>query len=365
MVVPSIRKSIRAAFCFALLSVSVLIGGLIFLSGLSALQVSYEKSVEIGRAQIEESVSAQLASNTTLLTETLARNLRDPLYLYDFSRIRSILLEVSESNSVVYVYLTDKDGNLVHDGTRAIERFGTPIGSVLNTRITNSGEPVIDAEEGVVHVHTDVSAGGSAIGHLYIGMADTVAKRQVDYFSDVLFEGQRSNHRDLLVALAIVVGILLLACLPLAVWLSQKLLTPLYELGSRSRRYAQGEKNIGFSLDRTDEIGSLGFALDDMVSKLSESHEEVWRLAYTDVLTGLPNRRQFHERLDGIIEKADSEARNFAMLFIDLDFFKQVNDAFGHDTGDELLIMMAEKLKSNIEEYLSQHSEFGDRSLCY
>lgn len=72
------------------------------------------------------------------------------------------------------------------------------------------------------------------------------------------------------------------------------------------------------------------------------------RIAYMashDTLTGLPNRAMFSEILAGAIDAGKRYGRNFAVMFIDLDRFKYINDSLGHDAGDELLKVMSERLK--------------------
>jgi len=72
--------------------------------------------------------------------------------------------------------------------------------------------------------------------------------------------------------------------------------------------------------------------------------EKIWRQAHYDMLTKLPNRSLFHDRLSQSILKAQRNKESFALLFVDLDRFKQVNDAFGHDVGDDLLKLAARRL---------------------
>ncbi|MCP4120017.1 MAG: GGDEF domain-containing protein [Desulfobacteraceae bacterium] len=65
-----------------------------------------------------------------------------------------------------------------------------------------------------------------------------------------------------------------------------------------------------------------------------------------DPLTGLPNRGLFHETLDAVFEKAQRKGGKLALLLLDLDKFKPVNDTHGHDAGDELLSQVGERIKS-------------------
>ena len=67
------------------------------------------------------------------------------------------------------------------------------------------------------------------------------------------------------------------------------------------------------------------------------AERRIVRLAYFDTLTGLPNREQSRTRLLGAIEAAKAQSRTLAVLYLDLDNFKRVNDTLGHAAGDELL----------------------------
>ena len=86
-----------------------------------------------------------------------------------------------------------------------------------------------------------------------------------------------------------------------------------------------------------------------LASSLAEANRELAQLALHDTLTRLPNRVLLEDRLDQAINKADREGRTFALLFMDLDGFKTVNDAYGHDTGDKLLIAATERLKQPLK----------------
>ncbi|MFI4866576.1 MAG: putative bifunctional diguanylate cyclase/phosphodiesterase [Steroidobacterales bacterium] len=81
----------------------------------------------------------------------------------------------------------------------------------------------------------------------------------------------------------------------------------------------------------------------------------VAKLAYFDSLTGLPNREQSRNRLVGAIEVAKLHERTLAVLYLDLDNFKRVNDTLGHAVGDELLRVVASRLRSTLR--------YGDRGI--
>jgi diguanylate cyclase (GGDEF)-like protein/PAS domain S-box-containing protein len=74
--------------------------------------------------------------------------------------------------------------------------------------------------------------------------------------------------------------------------------------------------------------------------------ETNWRKANYDLVTGLPNRRLFRDRLDQNVKHADRNGSSIALLFIDLDRFKETNDTFGHDAGDVLLRLAADRIRA-------------------
>ena len=84
------------------------------------------------------------------------------------------------------------------------------------------------------------------------------------------------------------------------------------------------------------------------ISQLKRSEAELQRLAHYDPLTALPNRVLVNLRLEHAIEHARRKEHGIAVLFIDLDRFKDVNDSFGHPVGDELLVMIAARLRARV-----------------
>ncbi|EDP8595626.1 EAL domain-containing protein, partial [Salmonella bongori] len=81
-----------------------------------------------------------------------------------------------------------------------------------------------------------------------------------------------------------------------------------------------------------------------LASSLAQANQELAQLALHDTLTRLPNRVLLEDRLEQAISKANREGTPFALLFMDLDGFKTVNDAYGHDIGDKLLVAVTHRL---------------------
>jgi diguanylate cyclase len=100
-------------------------------------------------------------------------------------------------------------------------------------------------------------------------------------------------------------------------------------------------------LDDAGEVTHFVAIQHDVTATIRE-RGEIQRLAFHDSLTGLPNRNSFLDSLARAIGRAGAEHRLLALLFVDLDHFKPVNDALGHAAGDEVLIAVAERLRAAV-----------------
>ncbi|MBU4438278.1 MAG: EAL domain-containing protein, partial [Acetobacterium sp.] len=118
----------------------------------------------------------------------------------------------------------------------------------------------------------------------------------------------------------------------------------------QSNHYINGL--IGFDVMRSqkalriidhDWLRVLANILSDAIAKVETEHELNY-LAYYDPLTGIPNRALFYRRLEQAIDLSQKTGKNLGVIFIDLDGFKEVNDALGHDCGDQLLNRIGKRL---------------------
>jgi diguanylate cyclase (GGDEF)-like protein/PAS domain S-box-containing protein len=86
------------------------------------------------------------------------------------------------------------------------------------------------------------------------------------------------------------------------------------------------------------------------ISDRKAAQDDIWRLSHYDPLTGLPNRAYLHERATRALERSRLGGETMAVVFIDLDHFKNVNDSLGHRVGDELLVQVAKRFETMLRE---------------
>ncbi|GAA3399668.1 diguanylate cyclase domain-containing protein [Paenibacillus hodogayensis] len=126
-------------------------------------------------------------------------------------------------------------------------------------------------------------------------------------------------------------------------------------VGSRltaTARHAEGHPipvELAITRIRTDGASLYTAYLRDITER-ERAERLIWRMAYTDMLTDLPNRNGFNETGAKALVEARTNGKPLAILFVDLDRFKLVNDTLGHRVGDLLLQAVAERLKAQLAE---------------
>ncbi|MBR9900810.1 MAG: diguanylate cyclase [Rhodospirillales bacterium] len=96
------------------------------------------------------------------------------------------------------------------------------------------------------------------------------------------------------------------------------------------------------------EVNFVEMGLD--ISRHMENAQELWRQANHDALTGLPNRLLFEDRLEVACGHAENDGYSVALLYIDLDGFKPINDRYGHEIGDQVLRKVGERIKATVRQ---------------
>ena len=121
---------------------------------------------------------------------------------------------------------------------------------------------------------------------------------------------------------------------------------PIELLLAAVRRIRKGDYTAPVAIRRNDEIGALAQGLEHMRSGIAEREQQILKLAYEDPLTKLPNRSRFGEALRESIEAARLSGQSLAILVMDLDRFKFVNDTLGHGVGDHVLQEVGRRLQA-------------------
>lgn len=125
----------------------------------------------------------------------------------------------------------------------------------------------------------------------------------------------------------------------------QKQLQYLAEIARRVIR----EKNLDVR-EQSDIENEMTSALNRLVVELQQDRTRLEVLAFQDDLTGVANRRLFLERLEQALRTSRRNKTHIALVYLDLDYFKQINDTLGHQAGDELLKETARRLVSSVRE---------------
>ncbi|MEE1948473.1 diguanylate cyclase [Pseudomonas alcaligenes] len=168
----------------------------------------------------------------------------------------------------------------------------------------------------------------------------------------VLKESSRLGER----IIQVVIFASLLAVLTATI-ASRAMTSSLKRINLAVQQFARERKSAPLPVQRQDELGQLARSFVQMQEEIVEHLEELSRsrnalehLARHDPLTGLPNRRVFFERLEHALAAARRSAKPLAVLFVDLDHFKQLNDSLGHSIGDRVLQAVANLLRSATRE---------------
>lgn len=348
-----VRLNLRGRYSIQILL--VILGSILSVSLLSTYQfrsVSTEIEETTGEA-IESHLREQVRERGLVMSQFMAQELTNPLLNLDFQRMLERLSTAINQRDVVFAYVYDAGGRVVHDGSRAVAAYGQDLDEVLGWPVGDARSVAVNFSGPVLHVARPVILGGEFLGGVAIGLSlGVIAAESAELKAELNALSDQSLRKEI-VYTGFFTLFFLLGGTVLALVTGQRLASPIRRLAEQARQLGEGSFDQDIDVSRSDEIGDLASAFSTMRSNLLSSQKKAEFLAYHDALTGLRNRASLVETLDRLCFDNRSERNPGAVLFIDLDDFKPVNDTLGHEAGDELLIETAVRLKTCLQENFS------------
>jgi diguanylate cyclase (GGDEF)-like protein len=258
------------------------------------------------------------------------------------------------------LYLSNESGDfLIHPDTS--QTFGFEQGRRI--LVQDAFEPVSEVVQGkrqsiVMNIEAARKQQDRLVAaFVRLPMGDTAEKRSViiglsQPLENVVLEATRQGWYTIQIVLVFSGLALIFAAL-----VSRMVTSPLNLMVKAIRSFSKERVISPMPLGRKDEIGVLARSFHDMqteiieyLSELKESRSILEHIARHDPLTGLPNRTLFNDRLQHAVIQAKRDKTRLALLFIDLDKFKHINDTLGHHTGDLLLKEAAKRMEGCVRE---------------
>jgi len=305
---------------------------------------------ELSATALREMSREGLLTRGQTLSSQLAEAATNPLYFLDLAKLGELARAALRQPDVVYVVIHDADGQVVHDGSGDIPAFGQPMSDTMAYEALAATGVHAQWSDKLLDVASPIRIGGQRIGGVRVGLSRDAATRRESEMLVPLGErlqAASNEHLGWILTLLAALGMIALA----AMWLLQRrVVQPIQGLAEAASRIEQGRyADVRVQSDRQDEIGELVRAFSRMSESVARHDRDIRRMAYTDSLTGLSNRLAFREALDERLMTLQATSGELALLFVDLDDFKRINDTLGHEAGDEVLGQLSMRLRMAVE----------------
>ena len=334
----------------------LLMGGvLVVVAALVAMLWLHEKSSSRDARELSASAMRELAREGLLgrgqtLSSQLADAATNPLYYLDLAKLGELARATLRQPDVVYVVIHDAEGQVVHDGSGDIPAFGQPMSDPMAYEALNAEGVHGQWSDKLLDVASPIRIGGERIGGVRVGLSrDSANRREREMLEPLAERLQAASNEHLGWILALMAALAAIGVVAMGL-LQRRIVQPISGLAEAAARIEQGRyAEVQVKSDRQDEIGELVRAFSRMSESVARHDRDIRRMAYTDSLTGLSNRLAFREALDDRLLTLQASSGELALLFVDLDDFKRVNDTLGHEAGDEVLGQLSMRIRMAVE----------------
>ena len=300
---------------------------LIILAGTNAANTIYDLNAA---ARFHEQ---QLVERGRALGRLISLVSPEAILGFDFLTLNNYTREVSEQPDIVYSVIQSPEGAVLSSYIDAsdplVKRHLAPTGSGDALKLLQN----LDGQDELINLRFPIAHDGRLLGYFLVGLSRGSV--------------QNEFRRQLTIKMLVLAAVVLFLSVAIYAVFRFNVLHPIQQLIAASRNVGRGQHAIvDVDAKSSDELGILAKSFNAMAERVKHEQAKLHRQANFDTLTGLPNRLMAFDRINMEINRAKRSAKRFAVMFIDLDDFKSVNDSLGHAAGDLLLVAIAARLQA-------------------
>ena len=332
------RLASRLIFC--ILAIIILMGGYLYWR----FEQASSQLHRVSESSVDKTLMTQLHKKGVDTTVYMSNALANALYMYDIEQINKMIADITRQHDIARAYVFDEHNKILHDGMGLINASGEEIPATIALGLANAPTRVFDIKLKQHMIFAgNAFINGDKVGGIVLEFSLKDIHRDIDQVKQAAaaIEDERSSAS--IYNIVIIAALLALLGSVVAWRMTHRFVSPITRLANYASHIGRGNYDFTIAVSSKDsEIKDLGRAFEKMRDSLQSSSLRIRHLTYHDTLTNLPNRRQFKEKLE---LAAQQDSNRFALLFIDIDNFKRINDDLGHDASDKLLIELADRLR--------------------